>query len=140
MSDQLIPDGTYCVRGPGGNLTMADGLPGVAMLPPDGEAGQRWTLAAQPGGCTLRSVGTGRYLGSDGDPNDVCMVVKGTVKPFAWNLSTGNDADETTLVLTSAASSDDIVLSMSLLRLYPPLVAMLPASGYSTVEWAFDAV
>jgi hypothetical protein len=68
------------------------------------------------------------------------MIVKGTRQPFTWKLSTGEDSDETTYVLTSAASSDGLVLSMSLLRIFPPLVAILPPSNYSTVEWAFDPV
>jgi len=29
---------------------------------------------------------------------------------------------------------------MSLLRIYPPLVAILKPNSYSTVEWAFDPV
>jgi ricin-type beta-trefoil lectin protein len=140
MSDQLIPDGTYHVRGPGGQMTMAEGFPGVAMLPPDGESTQQWKVASASGGYTLRSVTSGLYLGSDGDPNQPAMIVKGTKQAFIWNLSTGEDSDETTYVLTSAASSDGLVLSMSLLRIFPPLVAILPPRSYSTVEWAFDPV
>lgn len=140
MSDQLIPDGTYHVRGPGGQMTMAGGFPGVAMLPPDGESTQQWKVASESSGYTLRCVASGLYLGSDGDPNDPAMIVKGTKQAFTWNLSTGEDSDETTFVLTSAASSDGLVLSMSLLRIFPPLVAILPPRSYSTVEWAFDPV
>ncbi|HEV7805832.1 MAG TPA: RICIN domain-containing protein [Solirubrobacteraceae bacterium] len=140
MSDQLIPDGTYNVRGPGGQMTMAGGFPGVAMLPPDDQATQQWKVASESGGYTLRSVASGLYLGNDGDPNQPAMVVRGTKQPFTWKLSTGDDSDETTYVLTSAASSDGLVLSMSLLRIFPPLVAILPPSGYSTVEWAFAPV
>jgi hypothetical protein len=29
MSGQLIPDATYNVRGPGGQVTMTDGFPGL---------------------------------------------------------------------------------------------------------------
>jgi hypothetical protein len=140
MSDQLITDGTYNVRGPGGQLTMAQGFPGVAMLPPDGQSTQQWKVASESGGYTLRSVASGLYLGNDGDPDQPAMIVKGSGQPFTWNLSTGEDSDETTYILTSAASSDGLVLSMSLLRIFPPLVAILSPSGYSTVEWAFDPV
>jgi hypothetical protein len=140
MSDQLITDGTYNVRGPGGQLTMAQGFPGVAMLPPDGESTQQWKVGSESGGYALRSVASGLYLGNDGDPNQPAMIVKGSGQPFTWDLSTGEDSDETTYILTSAASSDGLVLSMSLLRIFPPLVAILSPSGYSTVEWAFDPV
>jgi ricin-type beta-trefoil lectin protein len=140
MSDQLIPDGTYQVRGPGGQLTMANGFPGIAMLAPEGGATQQWKVACESGAYTLRSVASDLYLGNDGDPNDPSMIVRGTRQPFAWKLSTGEDSDETTYVLTSAASSEGLVLSMSLLRIFPPLVAILPPRSYSTVEWAFDPV
>jgi hypothetical protein len=68
------------------------------------------------------------------------MIVRGTEQPFAWKLSTGYDSDEKTYILTSAASSEGLVLSMSLLRIFPPLVAILEPSSYRTVEWAFNPV
>lgn len=140
MSDQLIPDGTYRVKGPGGQLTMDSAFPGVAMLPPDGGSTQQWNVACDSGAYTLRSVASDLYLGNDGDPDEPSMIVRGTRQPFSWKLSTGEDSDETTYVLTSAASTDGLVLSMSLLRIFPPLVAILPPRSFSTVEWAFDPV
>jgi hypothetical protein len=140
MSDQVIPDGTYTVRGPGGQLTMDSSFPGVAMLPPQGESTQQWNVAFDSGTYTLRSVASDLYLGNDGEPDEPSMIVKGTGQPFAWKLSTGEDDNEQTYVLTSAASSEGLVLSMSLLRIYPPLVAILSPGSYSTVEWAFNPV
>lgn len=140
MSDQLIPDGTYNVRGPGGLLTMDGGLPGVAMLQADGGKTQQWKVAFDSGAYTLRNVASDLYLGNEGDPSDPSMIVKGTKQAFPWKLSAGHDSDETTHVLTSAGSSDGLVLSMSLLRIWPPLVAILAPRDYSTVEWAFDSV
>ncbi len=137
MSDQPIPDGTYKVRGPGGLLTDAGGFPGIAVLQ-EGQGEQQWEVACESGRYTVRNTASGLYLGGDGDPNEPLMIVKGTKKPFLWKLSTGEDEDETTYVLTSAASSDGLVLSMSLLRIFPPLVAILPPRSFSTVEWGFD--
>jgi hypothetical protein len=119
---------------------MDSAFPGVAMLPPEGGPTQQWKVAFDSGTYTLRSVASDLYLGNDGDPNERAMIVRGTRQPFTWKLSSGEDSDETTYVLTSAASSERLVLSMSLLRIFPPLVAILPPSGYSTVEWAFDRV
>jgi hypothetical protein len=138
MPDQLIPDGTYTVRGPGGLLTMNQSFPGIAMLPPDGGPSQQWKVACDAGVYTVRSAESDLYLGTDDDPNEPAMIVRGARAPFTWKLSTGDDDDETTYVLTSVASSDGFVLSMSLLRIFPPLVAILPPRSYSTVEWAFD--
>ena len=140
MSDQVIPDGTYTVMGPGGQLTMDSSFPGVAVLQPEGKPTQQWNVAFDSGTYTLRSVASDLYLGNDGDPNESAMMVKGTGQPFAWKLATGDDSDEKTYVLTSAASREGLVLTMSLLRIYPPLVAVLKPNSYSTVEWAFDPV
>ena len=140
MSDQLISDGTYAVRGPYGHLTAHTALPGMAMLEPDDSSAQQWKVAAESGGHTVRNVATGLYLGNDGPPDDPQMTVKGTSTPFIWTMSAGDDGRETTLVLTSAASSDGLVLTMSMLRTLPPLVAILPSGSYSTIEWSFDAV
>ena len=140
MSDQLISDGTYTVRGPGGNLAMDDSFPGVAVWRPEDTPGQHWEVSAASGSVILFNVKSRKYLGSDGAPDEEQMIVRGTNEPFIWKLSTGDDADEKTYVLTSAASSQGLVLSMSLLRIFPPLVAILSPESYSTVEWAFDAV
>jgi hypothetical protein len=127
--------------GPGGQLAMRDGLPGVAVWQPEGDPTQQWNVAYDSGTYTLRNVASDSYLGKDGDPNSPSMQVRGTSRPFAWTLSTGFDDDENTYVLTSAASSDGLVLTMSLLRIFPPLVAILPPNvGGRTVEWAFSPV
>ncbi len=141
MSDKLIPDGTYTVRGPGGLLTMSRDFPGVAVLPPQARPqDQQWTVACDADAYTLLSESVGLYLGSDVDPNEPQMVVKGTEAPFGWKLSEGVDDDEKTHILTSAASSDGLRLGMSLLRIFPPLVAILPPNDFRDVEWAFDPV
>lgn len=133
MTDQLIPDGTYRVRGPGGVLTANRG-PGVSIWEGDGDPGQTWVVAFDSGTYTVLSAASGLYLGTDDDSDAPAMTVRGTQQPYPWSLSTGEDDDETTYILTSAAG---LVLSMSLLRIFPPLVAILPPRGY-TVEWAFD--
>ena len=81
MSDQLIPDGTYKVRGPGGQLTMDSAFPGIAMLPPEGGSTQQWKVAVDSGAYLLRSVASDLYLGNDGDPNDPSMIVRGPNSP-----------------------------------------------------------
>ncbi len=68
------------------------------------------------------------------------MMIRGTEQPFAWKLSTGDDSDETTYILTSAASSKGLMLAMSFLRIFPPLVAIFDPGDYRTVEWAFNPV
>ena len=69
------------------------------------------------------------------------MMVKGTRQPYTWQLSTGTDDDENTFVLTSAASRDGLVLSYSLLRIFPPQLAIIEPGRYGqTVEWTLTSV
>ena len=79
-------------------------------------------VAVDSDACTLRSRASDVYLGADGNPDEPQMVVRGTPAPFTWLLSTGEDDDETTYVLTSAASRDG-------LRLTIEPAAHLPAAG-----------
>ena len=83
MSDQFIPDGTYTVMGPGGQLTMDSSFPGVAVLPLEDKPTQQWNATFDSGTYTLHSVASDLYLGHDGDPNEPSMIVKGTGQPFA---------------------------------------------------------
>jgi len=140
MSDQVIPDGSYTVMGPGGQLTMPGGGMGVVLLPPEGDDTQQWTVKSGSGTYTLQNVATSLYLGNDGDPNQTAMMVKGTSRPFTWQLSAGPDDDPSTYVLTSAASTDGLVLSPSLLRIFPPQLAVLEPGTFYTVEWTFNPV
>lgn len=140
MSDQLLPDGTYTVMGPGGQISMGGDFPGVTLLPPSGDQAQQWKAAFDSGTYTLRSVAPDLYLGNDGDPDNPSMMITGTETPFAWKLSTGDDDNEETYVLTSAASNDGLVLSISLLRIYPPQLAILDPGAFRTVEWTFNPV
>lgn len=141
MSDRVIPDGTYTVTGPGGQMSMPNGpQDGVVMLGPEGDPIQQWTVAFNSGHYTLRNVATGSYLGNDGDPNQSAMMVKGTRLPFIWDFAPGPDDRAETFIFTSAASSSGLVLTLSLLRIFPPQLAILDPSGFTNVEWELTPV
>ncbi|HZS22018.1 MAG TPA: RICIN domain-containing protein [Pseudonocardiaceae bacterium] len=139
MGDQLVPDGTYTVMGPGGMLTDLDGA--IVVFQPGEEKNQQWEVKFDSGTYTLRNMATGAYLGNDGDPNQGALQVKGTRQPYTWKLSTGNDDSEETLLLTSAASQDGLVLTNSPLRIYPPQLAILPPDKFGPpAEWVLARV
>ncbi len=102
MGDQLVPNGTYTVMGPGGMLTDGDGA--IVLLDPRKDKNQQWEVKFDSGTYILRNMASGAYLGNDGDPNEIAMQVKGSRQPYTWKLSTGNDDSEETLLLTSAVS------------------------------------
>ncbi len=140
MGDQVIRDGIYTVMGPGGQLTTMPDM-GVVLLPPqDDRTQQQWTVAFTSGNYTVRNAATGLYLGNDGDPDQEAMQVRGTRRPVPWQLSAGPDDDPRTYLLTSAASHMGLMLGMSLLRIFPPQLAILAPGRYYTTEWAFTPV
>lgn len=140
MNGQVIPDGTYTIMGPGGQITNPDRGVGVFLLPPQGDPTQQWAANFDSGACTLRNVQTGTFLGNDGDPNEPAMMVRGTGRPFPWQLSQGPDGQPSTFVLSSAASGGGLILTLSLLRIYPPQLAILDSNDFSTFEWQFRPV
>jgi hypothetical protein len=138
VGDKVIPEGTYTVMGPGGQLTdLGSGL--VLLQPGASPSGtQVWDVAFDVGHYTLRNLATQRFLGNEGDPNLVAWRVSGFDKPFGWYLVQGGDDDPNTCLLTSAQSVERLRLAPSILRIWPPQVAIAPASPQFDFEWTFQ--
>jgi hypothetical protein len=144
MGDNIIPDGTYTLMGPGGQLTMPTqrmGPGSIILLPPNGsDETQQWAVKSNSDSYTLRNVATGSYLGSDEDSNGPVMILNGTKKPVNWLLAGGPDDDPNSYILASADSGGGLVLAPSLLRIYPPQLAILPQYQTYPFEWTFAKV
>ncbi|MFD1938737.1 MULTISPECIES: RICIN domain-containing protein [Nonomuraea] len=136
-SNQPIPNGIYTIMGPGGQLTHQGPDAPILLLQRDGNPTQKWEVSSESDAYTLRNVVSGLYLGSDRDPNQADMMIRGSKQPFTWQVSQGPDEEPDTYLLASAASSDSFFLAPSLLRIWPPHVAILPSGGY-TPEWLFS--
>lgn len=142
MGDQLVANGTYTVMGPGGMLAADYGA--IVLGPPQSEDKKnQWEVKfdSSAGAYTLKNMETGAYLGNEGDPNEQALMVKGTQQPYAWKLSTGNDDREETLLLTSAAAKDGLVLTNSPLRIYPPQLAIVAPGNFGPpAEWVLTSL
>ena len=138
MGEKVIPEGTYTVMGPGGQLTdVGNGL--VLMQPGAGLTGtQAWDVAFSGGKYTLQNRATRRYLGNEGDPDLVTWRVSGCDSPFGWYLVHGNDEDPNTCLMTSAQSRERLRLAPSILRIWPPQIAIAPPSAQFDFEWTFQ--
>jgi hypothetical protein len=136
MGSQVIPAGTYTLMGPGGQLTT-DG-DRILLMPPgwDNPAAQQWQAAFDQGSgtYTLKSVLSGQYVGSDVPADTPDWMLRGTSKPYPWELSEGEDGDPRTFLVTSAGG---FRLSPSKLRIFPPAVALGPPVPYYDFEWTF---
>ena len=141
MGDQLVANGTYTVMGPGGMVTGFDSV--IVLGEPGKDENQQWEVKfdSGTGTYTVRNRATGAYLGNDGDPNEKALQVRGSSQPYTWKLSTGNDDSEETLLLTSAASQDGLVLTVSPLRIYPPQLAIVEPGAFGpAAEWVLAPV
>ncbi|HUC55997.1 MAG TPA: hypothetical protein VMA95_01240 [Streptosporangiaceae bacterium] len=138
MVEKIIKEGTYTVMGPGGQLTdLGQGL--VLLRPGASPSGtQVWDVAFEAGSYTLRNRATRRFLGNEGDPNLVAWRVSGCDSPFGWYLRPGDDAYPNTCMMTSAKSTERLRLAPSILRIWPPQVAIAPATAQFDFEWTFQ--
>lgn len=144
MDGKIIPDGIYAVMGAGGQLTMPTqrmGPGSIMLLPPEpSDETQQWDVKSSSNGYTLQNVATGSYLGSDGDLDSPVMVLNGSGEPVPWVFIDGPDGDPNSYILLSAASGGNLVLAPSLLRIYPPQLAILPRQASYPFEWTFAKV
>ncbi len=145
MDGTNIPDGIYAVMGAGGRLAMPTeqmGPGNIALLPPasPGDKTQQWDVRSGADSCTLRNVATGAYLGSDRDLDGPIMMLSGSDKPVPWVFIDGPDGDPDSYLLLAAASGGNLVLAPSLLRIYPPPLAVLPRQASYPFAWTFAKV
>jgi hypothetical protein len=139
MGNQVISDGVYTIMGPGGQLA-SDGERIMLMEPGFGPPDmQFWQLSFDKGkdNCTMRNLSTGRFAGTDGDPDQPDWMLRGTGKPFGWKLADGGDDDPSTFLVTSAASKQGMRLVPSIIRLWPQMAAIGPPTPYYDFEWTF---
>jgi hypothetical protein len=137
-----VPDGSYQIGFPGEQLlTLPSGAdhPGspVLILPPIGERDEQvWEVRGTDSGrYTIRSVGSPVYLGFDGDP-DMQELVGGYPEPREWEIAPGLDPG----TYTVGVPDTKFRLGRSLLRIYPPRVALSPSMGDQFEAWAFQLV
>lgn len=136
MASQVIPNGIYGIMGPGGQLSMGPGM--VALMEPGMGPAQQWNVTFSNGSYTLRNVQTGQYLGSDRQPGEIDWMLQGCDAPFTWTLTQGPDDDDNTFFVNSAAAPDRLRLTPSIIRVWPPRVALGPQDPAFDFEWAFE--
>jgi hypothetical protein len=136
MGTQVISPGTYTLMGPGGQLTT-DGYR-FLLLPPGGDtpAAQQWKAAFDQAGGTysLQSVLTGLYVGTDAAAGSGNWSLYGAEEPYPWNLAEGADDDPDSFLVTTAGG---LPLAPSIMRIYPPVVAVRPPMPGFDSEWTF---
>lgn len=137
-----VPDGVYWVSFTGEQLLSplgSGGNPGMptVLLPPTGEPGlQQWQVQRTDNGTsTIRNLRTGMYLGFDGDPDQYEMA-RLYPEPREWQLTAGGEPN----TFTIGVPDTDMRLGLSLLRIWPPHLALMPSLGDEYQAWTFRSV
>ncbi|MER5755151.1 hypothetical protein [Streptomyces sp. NPDC002088] len=134
-----LPNGLYQIAFTQEQLLTAIELrPGapLVILPPDGDLAQTWQVSSNGnGGHTISLPGTPSQVSYDGEP-DMHELAILEPAPREWTLLPGAERDTYFISVPNAPMR----LGMSLLRIYPPRVALAPEYGDPYQAWTFRNV
>ncbi|MFJ3306381.1 hypothetical protein ACIPSA_25320 [Streptomyces sp. NPDC086549] len=130
-----VPNGTYTISRPGGQLlTLERGSPEpktpVVLLPPSGHPGeQEWQLwrlkKLGNGSYAIRNLRGGTYLSLVGDP-ETNKPLFGYPQLREWTLQDGTQPGSFHLVPTGPIHCERLAADVSPLRIFPPRTALRP--------------
>lgn len=132
----VIADGVYHIRFTNEQLlTMLEPRPGtpLCLLPPDSGLGQTWQVRSNGNGQhTISTTDSKLYVSFDGDPDmhEMAMVMP---EERSWELRPAMDRDSFSIAVPEVPMQ----LGLSLLRIFPPHVALAPPYGDPYQAWTF---
>ncbi|MFE3190127.1 hypothetical protein ACFXHA_14035 [Nocardia sp. NPDC059240] len=139
-----IPSGVYAISRPVEQLiTLIGEEPGhpVMMLPPTGNPGeQEWEVMELPNGnVVIRNLRINNFLGTDGDPQPNLPIV-GVGKEYEWVLQQSAMPFTFHIVVPGGpVDGAELALDLSLLRIYPPRLALRPLNPENQMQaWRFQ--
>ncbi len=123
------PNGVYAISRPGEQLlTLMGAKEAAVILPPNGNPGeQEWAVESlSNGNVTIRNLKEQTYLGYDGDPSSN-MPTMGRSEPQEWALYQSAEPFAFHIVVPGGpVDGTELALDMSLLRIFPPRLALRP--------------
>jgi hypothetical protein len=135
----FLPDGIYQIAFTGEQLLSAPEIgPGAPlMLLPDGGPGvQEWeVLRADDDTYTISARGARLYVSYDGEP-DMHELAILLPERRSWRLLPGAEPDTYSVNVLDAPMR----LGLSLLRIFPPRVALAPEYGDPYQAWTFKNI
>lgn len=116
-------------------LTTLGSEPGapLVLLPPDSGLTQTWQVQSNGNGNGTHTISAhGQHVSYDGDP-DMHEPALLLPKPREWRLIAGEEPDTYSIGVVDA----HMRLGLSLLRIFPPRVALAPEYGDQFQAWTF---
>jgi len=142
----LPPNGVYAISKQGEQLLTLEGgsaQPGtpVFLLPPTGQPGeQEWIVEVKPGSiCTIRNLRSNTYVSYDGRPEEN-KPIEGYPEAREWVLQPTPEPFSFLVVVPGGPiDGRELVLDLSLLRIFPPRTALRPKEGDDMRQaWKFQ--
>ncbi|MFI6444629.1 hypothetical protein [Kitasatospora sp. NPDC050543] len=141
-----VPNGVYSISRPNEQLLTLEGgseQPGTPaiVLPPTGQPGeQEWQVEHLPNGnVTIRNLRSETFLGFEGDPKPNSQVA-GFPEPREWVLYQSAEPFTFHVVVPGGpVDGDELAMDLSLLRIFPPRVALRPLDVNELRQaWRFE--
>ncbi|KIJ27448.1 carbohydrate-binding module family 13 protein [Sphaerobolus stellatus SS14] len=144
-----VPDGIYrLTRGSDSDQAMTVmlgdvGANKVFLLPETvGQKNQEWkVINLSNGNVLIQQSASGQYLGYDGNLSGImAFVVVGTEKT-EWRIQpSDNEEGRFVVVVDKSPKEQKMVLDISLVRIYPPMIGVLPLGFNEEQAWDFEKV
>lgn len=134
-----LPNGIYRIAFTNEQLlTALEPRPGapLVLLPPDAGLPQEWQVRDTGNGVyTIQIPEQPAYVSYEGEPDmhEMAIVLP---EPRGWRLTPGMDPDTFIIAVPDAPMR----LGLSLLRIFPPRVALAPEYGDPYQAWTFKNV
>ncbi|MFI6847872.1 hypothetical protein OG535_04735 [Kitasatospora sp. NBC_00085] len=137
-----VPNGVYAISKPQEQLvTLMEPKDLAMLLPPTGNPGeQEWEVQGlDDGNVTIKNLRHGTYLTYDSDPN-VNEMIMGSTEPRPWALYQAAEPFSFHVVVPGGPiEGTELALDMSLLRIFPPRLALRPLEvGNQRQAWRFN--
>ncbi|KJY28307.1 hypothetical protein, partial [Streptomyces sp. NRRL S-495] len=109
-------------------ITLMEPKDLAMLLPPTGEPGQQeWQVEGlADGNVTIKNLRHGTYLTYDSDPN-INEMIMGSTEPRPWALYQASEPFAFHIVVPGGPIEGyELALDLSLLRIFPPRLALRP--------------
>lgn len=133
-----LPDGIYQIAFTGEQFLSAAEPQSEAqliLLPEGGADVQAWEIRREGDAYTIRALGEELFVSFEGDPemHEIALLLP---EPREWRLEPGTESDTYSINVLDA----QMRLGMSMLRIFPPRVALAPEYGDPYQAWTFRKI
>lgn len=114
----------------------------VVVLPPESQEEQKWFVRPVDKKTALieTAENSRRYLSFDGEATVNSQIDALAEQPREWEIRNTTNPDHSFIVLPGLVNDEELAVDFSLLRIYPPRLALRPLDPTSKTQiWTFPS-